>query len=95
VGGRNGYGAKLCNIFSTEFIIETNDGDRGKQFRQVRCLHPGAGVCSHLTSLLSQVFTNNMTKHSEPKITTAKSDRDWTRIVFKPDLPKFGMTELT
>ena len=23
VGGRNGYGAKLCNIFSTEFIVET------------------------------------------------------------------------
>jgi hypothetical protein len=22
-GGRNGYGAKLCNIFSTEFIVET------------------------------------------------------------------------
>ena len=24
-GGRNGYGAKLCNIFSTKFIIETAD----------------------------------------------------------------------
>ena len=24
-GGRNGYGAKLCNIFSTEFIVETSD----------------------------------------------------------------------
>ena len=22
-GGRNGYGAKLANIFSTEFIVET------------------------------------------------------------------------
>lgn len=25
-GGRNGYGAKLCNIFSTVFIVETADG---------------------------------------------------------------------
>lgn len=25
-GGRNGYGAKLCNIFSTEFTVETADG---------------------------------------------------------------------
>ncbi len=25
-GGRNGYGAKLANIFSTEFTIETCDG---------------------------------------------------------------------
>lgn len=24
-GGRNGYGAKLCNIFSTEFTVETGD----------------------------------------------------------------------
>lgn len=25
VGGRNGYGAKLCNIFSSEFSVETAD----------------------------------------------------------------------
>ena len=25
-GGRNGYGAKLANIFSTEFVVETADG---------------------------------------------------------------------
>ena len=23
-GGRNGYGAKLCNIFSKKFIVETS-----------------------------------------------------------------------
>lgn len=34
-GGRNGYGAKLCNIFSTEFIVETADARAGKKFRQV------------------------------------------------------------
>lgn len=34
-GGRNGYGAKLCNIFSTEFIVETADCRVGKRFRQV------------------------------------------------------------
>ena len=33
-GGRNGYGAKLANIFSTEFTIETADGARS-----------GADVC--------------------------------------------------
>lgn len=26
VGGRNGYGAKLTNIFSKEFTVETCDG---------------------------------------------------------------------
>jgi DNA topoisomerase-2 len=35
-GGRNGYGAKLTNIFSTEFVIETADGRRQKKYKQVR-----------------------------------------------------------
>eukprot|EP00798_Chlamydomonas_sp_ICE-L_P004493 gene4493-14649_t len=34
-GGRNGYGAKLANIFSTEFVIETCDGKRQRRYRQV------------------------------------------------------------
>ncbi|CAN1342380.1 DNA topoisomerase 2 [Linum perenne] len=34
-GGRNGYGAKLTNIFSTEFVIETADGKRLKKYKQV------------------------------------------------------------
>ncbi|KAI5127794.1 DNA topoisomerase II [Nematocida parisii] len=34
-GGRNGYGAKLCNIFSTKFVIETADKKNKKKFRQV------------------------------------------------------------
>jgi DNA topoisomerase-2 len=32
VGGLNGYGAKLCNVFSTKFIVETcHDGKKFKQ----------------------------------------------------------------
>ncbi|TPX41187.1 hypothetical protein SeMB42_g05685 [Synchytrium endobioticum] len=34
-GGRNGYGAKLCNIFSKEFIVETSHSDSKKKFKQV------------------------------------------------------------
>ncbi|KAJ0735221.1 putative DNA topoisomerase (ATP-hydrolyzing) [Helianthus annuus] len=34
-GGRNGYGAKLANIFSTEFTIETADGKRNRRYKQV------------------------------------------------------------
>lgn len=33
-GGRNGYGAKLCNIFSTKFTVETASRQEGKQFKQ-------------------------------------------------------------
>ena len=42
-GGRNGYGAKLANIFSTEFVIETCDGARRRQYRQV----PPSAVARH------------------------------------------------
>ncbi|XP_013005084.1 DNA topoisomerase 2-alpha isoform X2 [Cavia porcellus] len=33
-GGRNGYGAKLCNIFSTRFTVETASKDYKKMFKQ-------------------------------------------------------------
>jgi DNA topoisomerase-2 len=35
VGGMNGYGAKLANIFSTEFTVETVDATRQKRYKQV------------------------------------------------------------
>lgn len=33
-GGRNGYGSKLANIYSTEFEVETVDGESSKKFYQ-------------------------------------------------------------
>ena len=33
-GGRNGYGAKLCNIFSTKFTIETADSRSKQKYKQ-------------------------------------------------------------
>lgn len=35
IGGRNGYGAKLCNIFSKTFTLETSTNEYGKAFKQV------------------------------------------------------------
>ena len=33
-GGRNGYGAKLTNIFSKTFIVETSNKDKRKKYKQ-------------------------------------------------------------
>lgn len=33
-GGRNGYGAKLCNVFSTKFTVETSSKKYGKALKQ-------------------------------------------------------------
>lgn len=73
-GGRNGYGAKLCNIFSTEFIVETADKITKKIYKQI--------------------FSNNMTKKSDPIIKENKKDEEYTKITFKPDLEKFGLKKI-
>lgn len=43
---------------------------------------------------LSQVFSDNMGKKSEPIITKCKEKENWTRVTFKPDLAKFNMVHL-
>lgn len=35
-----------------------------------------------------------MTQKSEPVISACKSSDNWTKVTFKPDLPKFNMTHL-
>ncbi|CAJ1382282.1 unnamed protein product [Effrenium voratum] len=35
VGGRNGYGAKLTNIYSKLFVVETVDSGQKKRYRQI------------------------------------------------------------
>jgi len=35
VGGKNGYGAKLANIFSKEFVVETMDHRAAQKYKQV------------------------------------------------------------
>ncbi len=39
VGGKNGYGAKLANIFSTSFTVETRDPKVGKSYKQTWTNH--------------------------------------------------------
>ncbi|KND03704.1 DNA topoisomerase 2 [Spizellomyces punctatus DAOM BR117] len=73
-GGRNGYGAKLCNIFSTEFIVETADSVTGRKF--------------------TQIFSENMSKKGVPKTTSNPRGENYTKITFKPDLAKFGMSTI-
>ena len=67
VGGRNGYGAKLTNIYSSYFEITTND--------------------------FTQVFEHNMSKINEPTIHKKKIHKG-VKIIFKPDLSRFGMNSL-
>ena len=42
----------------------------------------------------AKVFTNNMSNKTEPQITKCKSNENWTKVTFKPDLSKFNMNHL-
>ena len=70
-GGRNGYGAKLANIYSHEFSVETVSG--GQKY--------------------VQTWANNMTKVGKAKITKCTKE-EYTKITFRPDLARFGMTTI-
>ena len=75
-GGRNGYGAKLANIFSTEFIVECLDSEMGVKFKQI--FRNNMGVAE-------EPVIKKATKAEIKK-------GDYTMITFSPDLEKFNMT---
>ena len=77
-GGRNGYGAKLANIFSTKFIIECVDAKSGIKLTQEfrNNMHDkGEPVIKKLSA-------------------SEKKKGDSTKITFFPDLSRFKMSSL-
>ncbi|TKR77495.1 hypothetical protein L596_018459 [Steinernema carpocapsae] len=73
-GGRNGYGAKLCSIYSTEFHVETASSNEGLRFQQS--------------------WSDNMESCGPERIEHFEGKEDYTSIRFRPDLKRFGMTEI-
>lgn len=80
VGGRNGLGAKLANIFSTEFQVELVDKRTDEEGEKVN-------------KYFKQVFRNNLDVKEEPEVKKINKAA-YTTICFKPDLKRFGMTHL-
>ncbi|KAF5021893.1 hypothetical protein F66182_6041 [Fusarium sp. NRRL 66182] len=71
VGGRNGYGAKLCNVFSTQFTVEVQDSDNGKRYKQTwtdNMTKPGkAKISSSKTANFVRItFRPDFTKFNMP-----------------------------
>jgi DNA topoisomerase-2 len=56
-GGRNGYGAKLTNIFSTKFVIETVDEGRKRKFQQEFTDNMGKRSKAKVTEYKSKSYT--------------------------------------
>lgn len=51
-GGRNGYGAKLCNIFSHRFTVETATKEYKKSLKQV------STICRFIIYYIVMVYHN-------------------------------------
>ncbi|KAL0587421.1 hypothetical protein ABG067_003040 [Albugo candida] len=56
-GGRNGYGAKLANIFSTRFVVETADKNVRKRYKQVFSDNMSQKEAPSITNYNKQDFT--------------------------------------
>ena len=69
VGGKNGYGVKLVNIFAKKFVLTIVDAVRGLKY--------------------VQTFEDNMTKVSNPKVTSCKT-KPFVEIEWTPDFSRFG-----
>jgi len=74
-GGRNGYGAKLANIFSLKFSVECLDSKQGKKFTQTFRNNMG---------IKEEPIVKNCTASEKKK-------GDYTQITFEPDLDRFKM----
>lgn len=77
-GGRNGYGAKLANIFSLSFTVECVDTSHSVKFRQ---------VFRNNMSIAEEPVVKSCTA-SELK------NGDYVSITFSPDLARFKMSSL-
>lgn len=77
-GGRNGYGAKLANIFSRKFIVECVDSTNGLKFHQT--FHNNMTVAD--APIVKKCTA------------TEKKKGDYTKITFSPDLERFKMERL-
>ena len=84
VGGRNGYGAKLANIYSTRFEIVVKDGKNKIEYNQVwennmkTCNPPKTKKYSRATSSVSISFTPDWKRFGMKKM-----DADMLAIIEK------------
>lgn len=78
-GGRNGYGAKCTNIYSTKFIVETSDGQNEL-------------TATWTDNMTGGVAATPPAKGSVRVRKTKK--KPYTQITFYPDLSKFQVEEI-
>lgn len=71
-GGRNGYGSKLCNIFSTQFIVEVVDAKRKKKFIQKWTNNMSKAEDAKVTELTAKTIKSHVKVTCYPDFTRFK-----------------------
>lgn len=80
-GGRNGYGAKLCNVFSTEFTVETQDSESGKRYKQTWTNNMSKMGKAKISSSKSADFTRVTFTPDYPRFKMSGIDNDFEALV--------------
>ncbi|XP_030850847.1 DNA topoisomerase 2-alpha isoform X2 [Strongylocentrotus purpuratus] len=75
-GGRNGYGAKLCNIFSKKFSVSTASKDYGKKFKQSWSNNMNKKGANHLSPFDGNDYTEISFSPDLEKFKMTCLDRD-------------------
>lgn len=82
-GGRNGYGAKLCNVFSTEFTLETVDSRQKKKYKQTWTDNMSKMGKAKITDFKGEDYTK-VTYHADfKKFGMAGIDDDFEALVMR------------
>ncbi|XP_060705039.1 DNA topoisomerase 2-alpha [Hemiscyllium ocellatum] len=80
-GGRNGYGAKLCNIFSTKFTVETACREYKKSFKQTWTNNMGDAKEAKIKSFDGDDYTCITFQPDLPKFKMQTLDKDIVAIM--------------
>lgn len=80
-GGRNGYGAKLCNVFSTEFTLETADSKTKKKYKQTWTANMSKMGKASITANKGDDFTKVTFKPDYRKFKMSGIDDDFEALV--------------
>ena len=78
-GGRNGFGAKLCNVFSTKFTVET--ADKKKTFKQTWGSNMSKTTEPRVKETPGEEFTRVTFQPDLPKFGMEKLDPDMVAIL--------------
>ncbi|XP_023805347.1 DNA topoisomerase 2-alpha [Oryzias latipes] len=80
-GGRNGYGAKLCNIFSTKFTVETACKESRKTFKQTWYDNMGRAGDTNIKAFDGEEFTCITFKPDLSKFKMSTLDKDTVALM--------------